>query len=117
MSGNPSAKKPGGPGGGNRAGTGRWRKKPPYPPLTCRFSLTAGQGLPKAAVAHVSGELGGQVSSHQEKDGDHFLVAEILGRLERMNKDLPSVPDFSHVISVHLYPNFVRLAAHLPCNW
>ena len=33
---------------------------------------------------------------------DYFLVAEILGRLERMNKDLLSVPHFSHVISVHL---------------
>lgn len=47
---------------------------------------------------------------------DYFLVAEILGRLERRNKDFPSVPDFSHVISVHLYPNFVRLVVRFPCN-
>ena len=32
MSGNPSAKKPGGPSVGNRAGAGRWRRKHPRPP-------------------------------------------------------------------------------------
>lgn len=37
--------------------------------------LTASQGLPKAAGAHASGELGGRVSSHQEKDGDAGLAS------------------------------------------
>lgn len=47
---------------------------PLQPTTHLPFLLTASQGLPKAAGAHASGELGGRVSSHQEKDGDAGLA-------------------------------------------
>lgn len=72
MSGNPSAKKPGGPSVGGLVQAGGERSS--LPPTHLLFlPLTAGQGLPKPAGAHASRELGGQVSSQQEKDGDHGL--------------------------------------------
>lgn len=59
MSGNPSAKKPGGPSGGNRAGAGRVEKACPLQPTTHLpfLLLTASQGLPRQLVHMLLGSL------------------------------------------------------------